>query len=240
LIDNKYLIVIKYLDNIVDVDSPDDSFEIPKRRRYTQAERRALSDKRMLYAAVKLIARQGSNRTTLAEIGDMAGYTYGLVTNRFGSKAGLLEAVTRFVQAHFARRAVPELGNTIGIDAIKLLIDTYLNNVDSVGRRALLVLVGEAIGPVPEIRAEIARADEGFRRSVQSHIERGIATGEIKPQLDVARQAAVLVATLRGISLQSLINPAAFDLQALARDLKANVETIFRHTPGSTFDRATQ
>jgi AcrR family transcriptional regulator len=237
---NKYLIAVKYLDNVVGVDSPDDSFEIRKRRRYTQAERRALSDKRMLDAAVKFIARQGSNRTTLAEIGDTAGYTYGLVTNRFGSKAGLVRAVTRYVQSRFARRAVPEVGNASGIDAIKLLIDAYLNKVDSVGRRALLVLVGEAIGPVPEIRPDIARADESFRRSLQGHIDRGIASGEIKPQLDAARQAALLVATLRGISLQSLINPVALDLQAISRDLQANVETIFRRTPGSAFDSAIQ
>jgi AcrR family transcriptional regulator len=46
---------------------------IRKRRRYTQAQRRALSDQRILEAAVKLIARQGSSRTTLAEIGETAG-----------------------------------------------------------------------------------------------------------------------------------------------------------------------
>ena len=60
---------------------------IRKRRRYTQTERRALSDRRMLEAALKLIARQGSGRTTLAEVGEVSGYTYGLVSNRFGSKA---------------------------------------------------------------------------------------------------------------------------------------------------------
>jgi AcrR family transcriptional regulator len=229
---NKYLIAINYLARLVGVDfENDDSLEIRKRRRYTQAERRALSDQRMLDAAVKLIARQGSSRTTLAEIGDTAGYTYGLVTNRFGSKAGLVKAVTRYLQSRFARRTVPEAGNLTGIQAIRFLIDVYLDKADSVGRRALLVLAGEAIGPAPEIRSDIARADEGFRRSLQGHIERGIASGEINPGLDAGRQAAVLVATLRGISLQSLINPAALDLKAISRDLQANVETIFRRTP---------
>ncbi len=204
--------------------------EIRKRLRYTQAERRALSDRRMLDAAVKLIARQGSNRTTLAEIGDTAGYTYGLVTNRFGSKARLVKAVSRYVQSRFARRVVPEAGNLTGMQAIKLIIDIYLNRADSVGRRALLVLAGEAIGPAPEIRSDVARADEEFRRQLQEHIERGIASGEIRPELGAGRQAAVLVATLRGISLQALINPAALDLRAISRDLQANVEMIFRRT----------
>jgi AcrR family transcriptional regulator len=237
---NKYLIAINYLGRMAAVNAASDSLEIRKRRRYTQAERRALSDKRMLDAAVKLIARQGSRRTTLAEIGDTAGYTYGLVTNRFGSKAALVKAVTRYVQSRFARRATTVTENLTGIQAIKRLIDAYLSKVDSVGRRALLVLVGEAIGPAPEIRADIARADESFRRNLQGHIERGIAAGEIKPELDAVRQAAVLVATLRGISLQSLINPTALDLDAISRDLQANVETIFRRMPAATSEAPIQ
>jgi AcrR family transcriptional regulator len=210
------------------MDNEIESAEIRKRRRFTQAERRAISDRRMLSAAVKLIARQGSSRTTLIEIGDVAGYTYGLVTNRFGSKGALIKAVTRYVQSNFARRALPEVGNSGAIEAIKLIIDAYLNKVDSVGRRALYVLIGEALGPVPEIRPDIAQADESFRHNFQRHIERGIASGEIRPELDPARQAALLVASLRGISLQLLINPAAVDLKAVAGDLQANVETTFR------------
>jgi AcrR family transcriptional regulator len=215
------------------MDNDIDSIEIRKRRRYTQAQRRAISDRRILDAAFKLIARQGSSRTTLAEIGDTAGYTYGLVTSRFGSKAALVKAVTRDVQSRFARRALPELGNLSGIEAVNLLIDAYLNKVDSIGRRALYVLIGEALGPVPEIRPDIAHADESFHHNLQRHIERGIASGEIRPELDPARQAALLVATLRGISLQLLINPAAVDLKAVSRDLQANAEAIFRRSTGS-------
>ena len=48
-------------------------------RRRTQAERTALSEKLILRAAIKLIARQGYSRTTLAEIGKEAGYSGGLV-----------------------------------------------------------------------------------------------------------------------------------------------------------------
>lgn len=204
---------------------------IRKRRRYTQAERRALSDRRIMEAALKLIARQGSNRTTLAEVGEAAGYSYGLVTNRFGSKAGLIEAVLKSVQTHFALRALPEMGNVTGIEALKVLIDAYLTKVESVGRRALYVLMGEALGPVPEIRADMTRADRVFRHSLQRHIKRGIESGEIKLDIDPARQAALLLATLRGISLQSLLDPSAIDLSAVSRDLQANIEVTFARSP---------
>ncbi|MGO9450909.1 MAG: TetR/AcrR family transcriptional regulator [Candidatus Binataceae bacterium] len=197
---------------------------IRKRRRYIQTERRALSDQRMLGAALKLIARQGSSRTTLAEIGDAAGYTYGLITNRFGSKAALVRAVTRHVQSYFAKRTFAEVQSRSAIEALKFLVHSYLDKPDGVGRRALYVLIGEALGPVPEIRADIAAADESCRRNLQRHIERGIESGEIRSDVDPAAQAALLGATLRGISFQRLINPAAFDLKTVAEQLQTNIE----------------
>ncbi|MFZ0890718.1 MAG: TetR/AcrR family transcriptional regulator [Candidatus Binataceae bacterium] len=219
------------------MDTENQDLVLRKPRRFTQAQRRARSDRRMLDAALKLIARQGSSRTTLAEIGEASGYTYGLVTNRFGSKAALVRAVTRHVRSSFARRAFPQVGNLSGIGALKVLIESYLTHMDSVGRRALYVLIGEALGPVPEIRPDIAEADESFRRNLQRHIERGIASGEIAAGVDGGAQAALLVATLRGISLQQLINPAAFDLKAVCAQLQANVERSLRPSGADTGHR---
>ncbi len=215
----------------MNVDADTETATIRKRRRYTQTERRALSDQRMLEAALKLIARQGSGRTTLAEVGEVSGYTYGLVSNRFGSKAALIRAVTRMLQSHFAHRTFAEMENLTGLAALKVLVENYLTTMDSAGRRALYVLIGEALAPVPEIRPEMAEADEGFRRHLQTHIQRGITSGEIRSDVNPAAQAALLVATLRGISLQRLINPQAFDLKSTASELQLNIErTLRRHS----------
>src|ERR1700748_893308 len=63
--------------------------------RRTQAERAAESDRRLLRAALKLIAERGYRNTSLAAIGEEAGYSRGLVNDRFGSKAGLLWALVK-------------------------------------------------------------------------------------------------------------------------------------------------
>ena len=201
---------------------------VRKHRRYTQVQRRALSDQRMIQAAVKLIARQGSSRTTLAEIGELAGYTYGLVTNRFGSKAALVRAVTRHIQSYFVRRTFDEVKDQSSLGALKVLVERYLAAPDAIGRRALYVLIGEALGPAPEIRADIAQADAGFRNNLQRYIEQGIASGEIRTDIDAAAQAALLVANLRGLSFQRLINPSAFDLKAVSAELLTNLEKTLR------------
>ena len=52
----------------------------------TQAERTALSDRRMLEAAIRLIIERGTAGTTLREIGERAGYSRGLASYRFGNK----------------------------------------------------------------------------------------------------------------------------------------------------------
>src|SRR5271167_2397116 len=79
------------------------------RRRRTQAQRRELSDQRMIDAAFKLIERQGGSRTTLVEIGELSGYSHGLVSHRFGTKGALVRAVTERRQHQFAKLIEPAL-----------------------------------------------------------------------------------------------------------------------------------
>ena len=75
-------------------------------KRRTQAERKAESERRIIRAARELFARQGYMRTTLIEVGQSAGYTGGLVTHRFGSKEGLLNAVVDNSARRFAEEQV--------------------------------------------------------------------------------------------------------------------------------------
>src|SRR5215475_6488436 len=128
--------------------------------RRTQRERRETSYRRMLEAAVKLIERQGSSRTTLAEVGELSGYSYGLVSHRFGSKEGLVRAVTREAQANFARHEMGGREPSTGLEGVLALAARYLRAAAAKNRNALYVLIGEALGPVPEIRADMAAADQ--------------------------------------------------------------------------------
>ena len=57
-----------------------------RRPRMTQAERTALSDARMFESAKQILVEKGTHNTTLKEIGERAGYSRGLASNRFGSK----------------------------------------------------------------------------------------------------------------------------------------------------------
>ena len=75
----------------------------------------------------------------------------------------------------------------------------------------------------------MAEADESFRRHLETQIQRGITSGEIRSDVNPAAQSALLVAALRGISIQRLINSQAFDLKTIASELHLNIERTLRN-----------
>jgi AcrR family transcriptional regulator len=199
--------------------------------RRTQAERRALSERRLLDAAVSLIAEQGSSRTTLAEVGERAGYSRGLVNQHFGSKSGLVAILTREIQERFRLETLaPALEGRSGLDALLAAVDAYLDAVEHFGRvaRAFYALMAESVALAPEIRPTFANANGDFRAYVERWIRQGIERGEIRPDVEPAAQAALLVGTLRGVSLQRLVDPKAFDVAALRRELRESLERSLR------------
>lgn len=201
-------------------------------RRRTQQERRRLSHERMLDAAVALIARQGSSRTTLSEIGERSGYTHGLVSHRFGSKGALVRVLIHKLQADFMKSIEPALEGTKGLKALKLVCESYLRAAAKDERLAMYALIGEALGPIPEIKPDLAKADENFRRGIESRIEEGIRAGEIRAGTDPQAQAALIVATLRGLVIQRQLDHGAFKLDIVIKDMIRNLERALRPAAG--------
>jgi AcrR family transcriptional regulator len=162
----------------------------------------------MLAAAIELFGRQGSGRTTLVEIGKVAGYTHGLVGHRFGSKSGLVRRLIKNLQRDFSRRQLTEITERrTGLEALLEVVRSSLNLM-AVGTtsarviRALTVLAGEALGPVPEILGDVIGLNRNFKVVLRKLIEEGIAAGEIRKDARPAEQAALIVGMLRGIEIQ--------------------------------------
>ncbi len=182
----------------------------------------------MIDAAFKLIERQGSSRTTLVEIGELSGYSHGLVSHRFGSKEALVRALTERLQRDFAKMLEPALAGLHGMEALMVTAETYLRTAAASDRNAMYVLIGEALGPLHEIRGEMAEADQKFRMSVQKLIEGGIKAGEIRRDVDPAAYSALFVGMLRGLVVQHLMKPRALDIDGVCREMILSVERSLR------------
>lgn len=178
----------------------------------------------MIKAAIALFARQGYLRTTLAEVGSEAGYTAGLVSHKFGSKQGLLAAVVERITTRFLN---DQLGASIerdsALESLNNYIDIYLKEVSlrEGPMRALYVIMGEALGAVPEIREPIASLNSGARARLERIIARGIEAKEFRDDVDASASAALIIGALRGLVMQHLIDPEAIDLAQMQSSMRS-------------------
>jgi AcrR family transcriptional regulator len=198
--------------------------ERPKKRR-TQPERVAESDRRMLAAALRLIGERGYRGTSLAAIGEAAGYSRGLVHERFGSKAGLLWTLVKQMLRtwNLDSRARGATGH-VGIDALCDLLDNHRRAVGQERSiRAFYALMFEALGPTPDLLPEFRGLHREFRAEIEKTLRTGIAAGLIRKDIDVGAQAAILLASQRGIAFQWLLDPEGFPLDAAYEELKRNL-----------------
>ena len=181
----------------------------------TQAERVAASDRALIDAAVDLIAERGYERTTLALIGEKAGYSRGLVTQRFGNKENLLWAVMRQILDRWSTRAVePRVADKVGVAALQTILAAYLDACDKSPKRirAYYALLREADGPVPSIRETIKKLHVTERESIAAYIRAGQRDGSVRRDVDPDAEATAFLGVMRGVTMQWLLDPKAVDL----------------------------
>ena len=190
------------------------SLTAPVRR--TQEDRRAESDRRILNSAIRLIARNGSAGTTLAEIGVAAGYSRGLPSERFGSKQALLESLVDRVEQAFQDQVVIDVGDRTGLEAVEARIHAHLNGAlkGASGVRSLYLLYMESLTVAPQLHGRIADLSRAYREAFARHLREGQQAGEIRGDLDPEHQAMVILGAIRGLITQWLIEPKAIDLAA--------------------------
>jgi AcrR family transcriptional regulator len=193
--------------------------------RRTQEQRRTETERRVLDAAMTLIASHGSRSVTLAEVGEAAGYSRGIVHHHFGSRERLLAAVTEDAR----RFAVPAYEGD-GLDQIAKIVAAYLRNVAdrSPSARAFLQLWGEAIAGDPVLAPLFARLDAEFRSFLAGRVRAGIADGTVRADADPAAAAVFLMALVRGIGLQLIAAPPPGDLAAIVREAQRATCEAFR------------
>ncbi|SDN76726.1 transcriptional regulator, TetR family [Klenkia soli] len=179
--------------------------------RRTQDQRRAETERRVLDAAVQLIARKGSRAVTLAEVGRAAGYSRGIVHSHFGSREQLIEAVVRDAQ----RFPVPGTTGT-GLDRLATLVEAYLGNVHA--RRpatgAFLLMWAESVASEPVLGPLYAERDRSFRQSLADVVRDGIADGSVRADADPDAVGVLLLGLLRGIGMQQ-VSPAGVSVDAV-------------------------
>ncbi|MGY4154184.1 MULTISPECIES: TetR/AcrR family transcriptional regulator [unclassified Bradyrhizobium] len=198
--------------------------DAPASRR-TQVERRDEAERRILEAAALIVAENGLDAITLAEAGERAGYSRGLPSHYFKTKADLLSALATYVIESFIttrRAAAPEL---TGYDGLIASFKYYflLPARNPVMGRAFHVVLAAAL-TVPQITATVARLNRETRGEIAAGLSAGIAAGRLRADLDLETESALILATLRGSIAQWLVDPEGVDLETMSARFIAAVE----------------
>lgn len=196
------------------------SAEKPRRQPNKQQMRTERSTNALLDAAADLIVEGGLAALTFAKIGERAGYSRGMVTARFGSKDGLIDAlIDRIVTTWSHRNVIPHTKGRSGLEGAITLIEAIRSQAakDPRGLRVLYSLMFEATGSDEELRLRFAKFHEGMRADFAGYVRRGQRDGSVRRGPSPDREGELMVAGLRGIGYQWLLDPTAFDpVKALA------------------------
>jgi AcrR family transcriptional regulator len=193
--------------------------------RRSHAERRSEAEQRLLAAGVRLVADQGLERVTLADVGEAAGYSRGLPAHYFGGKAGLIVALARHIVEGFGRALDRTEHHGRGLPRLLGTAVFYFDSArrDPTGTRALFVLLGEGLAN-PLISDQIAALNARSAKAFELNLRAAIDAGAVRDDIDARAQAILILAALRGAVGQWLLAPGAIDLAAVRDEFVASLK----------------
>lgn len=177
-----------------------------RRQARTHAERKAISARELMRAAVELIAERGWERSSSADIARRAGYSSTMVNARYGSRDGLLKALLLTYEDRFEAGGSPR-GNGLAelTDRVEILREQVRSDPETL--RAFLMLWFEAVGPTAEHRSWIEAWFVRYLDGLTKIIERGQADGSIRKDIDARGEARSFFDAGIGICYSWLLHP---------------------------------
>lgn len=190
-------------------------------RRMTRPERRAQAERRLLAAAREIVAVKGWVGMTLADVGAAAGYSRGLAAHHFGSKGGLLRALVHHLDANLKADLNAAPARDAGLDALRGFVTTYLGREHTgwTNTRALLLLMAEALIEGNDTGETLARYNEHVVGFLEHQVRAGMASGEIRSDINPGAAAALIMGALRGVMLQKLTRHSKLNVREVRDQL---------------------
>lgn len=201
--------------------------------RVSHAERTDLSDTLMFEVAVELIVTRGTEKTTLKDVGELAGYSRSLAGYRFGSKGNLFSYMINRIGEEWSRELRQVTQGKSGFDAIAASIDAqYQFCVNApLTRRAFYSLWFDAAATTSEVRQSMIALHDRRQKDVERWVNNGIDDGSIKADVDAQAVARLFLATGIGINYQWLMQPEALHIvKQLHDNLKQTMSVLLRKT----------
>jgi AcrR family transcriptional regulator len=189
------------------------------------ATRREAARERVLLSALRAIAANGYQGSSLAAIAADAGLTTAGLLHHFPSKEELLVAV--LAERDRVDGARFQLAGFRGLAALDRLVELVQHNTMVPGLvQAYTVLMGESVGEGHPARDWFRDRYPKRRANISAAIRAGIDAGEVRPDVDCDAVAAQIIAMMDGLQVQWVLNPDHVDMAAVFADYIAGVRRM--------------
>jgi AcrR family transcriptional regulator len=157
---------------------------------------------RIVEAAWRLVANEGVHGATMRRIAAEAGVTTGFVTHYFDDKQSLLAEVVRHNNRRAGERVGAAIGRRRGLVALEGAVETLLP-IDADSRREwqVGVAVWGPTAPGEQAAEQLRRGWRFLEGLLATLFEQAIEDGELTGDVDVAYEAARMVALIAGVGM---------------------------------------
>ncbi|MEM5516665.1 TetR/AcrR family transcriptional regulator [Henriciella sp. AS95] len=189
-------------------------------QRLTQAERRERSHQELLEATMRVVSKQGVAGATFEAIAREAGFSRGLVTQRFGSKDGLIRAlIDGLYNWQQSALDAAHVRSMDGLSALCAFVELHCRTLEGHEEdKAYYMLLAAAVADRLDIREAFADSHAVQRVLIRRIIERGQEDGSVRPDVDADATALMAGCALIGIRMQNLID-ASTDIAPIRHSL---------------------
>lgn len=199
-----------------------------RRERRTQAERRDESQRGLVRAAISVVSEEGVSAATFDNIASRGSYSRGLVSQRFGSKRGLIESVIGYLRDRPEGVAVKRRINELpGLEALLAFVDIYLQQLSAKDEgQAYFRLLSSAVADISPLQSLFAAEHGRIRDRLAAWVSRGQSQKTIRAEVDPNAAALMVGSLLLGVSMQILIDPS-MDIEPIRRTCAATLRMAF-------------
>jgi AcrR family transcriptional regulator len=177
----------------------------------SNSRRSADARARVLAAAMRALAANGYQGSSLSSIAADAGLTTPGLLHHFRSKNHLLVALLEERDRLEAERA--GLADARGLAALDRLLElAERNKREPEVVRAFTVLIGESASAEHPARRWAQQRYPRFQSRIATALRRGVEDGEIRTDVDLDAVAAQIIAMMDGLQVQWVLNPSRIDM----------------------------
>lgn len=179
----------------------------------------------MLDAALSLLSERKTLSFSLAEVAERAGYSRGLPTQTFGTKVELIRALVPHLRVRAEEVFLSPYERGEGLTAVMTTVRALLDAPDTQVQImiALHVLFAESTRPDSPYRDVVAALNRSSVGYLSHHLRIAVERGEVRPDLDCRAQAMMIMAGIRGLLLQWLIDPERMTLERMRVEVLASL-----------------